>query len=295
MSAGRDRITLTSMDDAHSTQSLDRPLPGLPAPALPRLSLPPPAFPPAPLPPPSLADHRIAQLRMTQSSAPRPPTPPTLARPCDESVSALASRSAAVVIAAIAWGLAVGVGTQVMQGVLLGGWNVLANSSVAWCIAAFAFGLALGRVGVSRVVIAAGGSLSLIVASYAYYAAVGWFEGSGSNGRSALLWAMAGTVAGAFFAAAGSVARAPGPERLAAWALVAGILLQEGRYLGWHVGVGSLRSAAVVELVLGGLLATYVVIASGRAWWRTAGFVVISFVAYAVGVQLLQTRGFAAV
>lgn len=44
---------------------------------------------------------------------------------------------------AVAGGLALGIGTQVLQGELPGSWGVLANSGTAWAFGAFAVGASM--------------------------------------------------------------------------------------------------------------------------------------------------------
>ena len=92
---------------------------------------------------------------------------------------------AAVVV--MVGGLALGIGTQVLQGVLPGSWGVIANSGTAWALGAFAVGALLP----SDRAAAIGGAAAMVLASVSYHAAVDWFEGSSSNGRSALIWSIA--------------------------------------------------------------------------------------------------------
>jgi hypothetical protein len=154
--------------------------------------------------------------------------------------------SVALLAAAIG-GVALGVGTQVLQGHLPGAWSVLANSAVAWALAAFLIGMAMPTLEAAIF----GGALSLVVASVSYYGAVDWFEGSRSGLRSTVIWSAAGIVAGAVFAAAGYVMVRVPRYRAAALGLVTGALIGEGGYLIWRVGNVALRPAGVVELVLG--------------------------------------------
>jgi len=151
---------------------------------------------------------------------------------------------------AVLTGLAVGIGTQVLQGVLPGSWGVVANSGVAWALGAFAVGMAMpsARAG------ALCGATAMVLATLSYYWAVDWFEGISSGSRGALVWSVAGLVAGPAFGFAGHVARMQPDRRGVALAPVAGIFVGEGTHLLWFVGVDHLWPAGVVEVVLGATL-----------------------------------------
>jgi hypothetical protein len=158
-----------------------------------------------------------------------------------------------VLVVGLAGGLAVGIATQILQGVLPGNWNVLANSGVAWAIGAFLLGMLLW----SDVTAAVAGGLAMAVAAISYYWAVEWFEGIESDGTGARIWAAAGLVAGPFFGVAGRWFRARPGWRWLALAPVAGILLGEGVHLIWFVDRDELRPAGVFELVLAALVAAW--------------------------------------
>lgn len=155
-----------------------------------------------------------------------------------------------VLVTGIFGGLAVGIGTQILQGELPGSWGVLANSGVAWAVGAFLLGMLLPT---DRAAAVAGG-LAMALASVSYYWAVEWFEGISSGGRGARIWAVAGLVAGPFFGVAGRWFRARPRWRWLALAPVAGILVGEGVHLVWTVDNDDLRPAGVSELVLAAAL-----------------------------------------
>jgi hypothetical protein len=157
-------------------------------------------------------------------------------------------------------GLIVGIGTQILQGVLPGSWNVLANSGVAWAVGAFLLGMLLG----SDASAAVAGAIAMALASVSFYWAVEWFEGSSSDGTGARLWALAGLVAGPFFGVAGRWVRALPDRRWLALAPVAGILVGEGVHLVWFVGVDDLWPAGLFELVLGAIIATVCLVRDRR-------------------------------
>ncbi|MCU1394536.1 MAG: hypothetical protein JWM34_2964 [Ilumatobacteraceae bacterium] len=156
------------------------------------------------------------------------------------------------VVGAIAAGAALGTGTQILQGVLPGGWGVLANSGVMWALAAFALGAALPAIRPAPA--AVGGAIELVVASCTYYLAVGWFEHSASNARSAIIWSLAGVMAGSVFGAAGHIARRRPEWRGPSLALVGGTLVGEGVHLTWFVGNPALRWAGIVEMVIAAVI-----------------------------------------
>jgi Family of unknown function (DUF6518) len=174
-------------------------------------------------------------------------------------------------------GLVLGVGTQILQGVLPDSWGVLANSGVVWAIGAFALGAILPDLRSAAI----GGAIELIISSCIFYVAVDWFEGSSSNPRSAVIWACAGIVAGSVFGAAGHLARRSAVWRDPAWAFVAGAIAAEGVYLTWQVGNTTLRPAGVAELGIGAALLTVCMIRTGRkaltaAVFTTAGLLTLA-------------------
>lgn len=159
------------------------------------------------------------------------------------SMHARAGQYATVAIA----GLVLGIGTQLLQGILPDSWGVLANSGVVWAIGAFALGAILP----DPCSAAIGGAIELVIASCIFYVAVDWFEGSSSSPRSALIWSCAGIAAGCVFGAAGYLARRSAVWRHPAWAFVAGAVAAEGAYLTWQVGNTALRPAGLAEIGIG--------------------------------------------
>ena len=157
-------------------------------------------------------------------------------------------------------GLVVGIGTQVAQGELSGSWGVLANSSVMWALAAFALGAVLPTTGWA----AGGGAAHLVVASFAYYEAVEWFEGSRSDPSRAIIWSLAGIVAGAAFGVAGHWCVRRPMWRGPTLGLVSGVLFAEGVYLTWYVGNPPLRAAGIVELAASVVVAVVACVAARR-------------------------------
>ena len=178
-------------------------------------------------------------------------------------------RPAAVVALAIAAGAVLGIGTQVLQGWLPGAWGVVANSGVAWAVVAFG----LGTVVATDRLAATAGAVALVVAAISYYRAVDWFEHVSSGPRGAIVWSLAGLVAGPVFAVAGRSARMVPVRRPYAWSLLAGTLVGEGVHLLWFVDRNELWPAGLFELLLGGVLV-------GRAI-RTAPRVIIAAAASA--------------
>ncbi|MEO5899709.1 MAG: DUF6518 family protein [Ilumatobacteraceae bacterium] len=191
-------------------------------------------------------------------TSPAPPAPREASSTSRKPSIVVALASLALALAA---GAAIGIGTQVLQGVLPGAWGVLANSGVMWALGAVLVGLLMPS---DRVAVVAG-ALAMVTASFSYYAAVEWFEHSASNGSGAAMWARAGLLAGPFFAFAGRAVRLGGTRRWLAVAAFAGTLGAEGAQLIWFVGVGHLRVAGIVELVVGAaLLAASAARARGR-------------------------------
>jgi hypothetical protein len=185
-------------------------------------------------------------------------------------------------------GLAVGIGTQVLQGELPGSWNVLANSGVVWAMTAFLLGAVMPSVRSA----ALAGAVELVIASVSYYQAVAWFEGISSDARSAVIWSLAGVLAGSAFGAAGRWARQPA-HRETASAAVAGLLAGEGIRLLWFVGNDALRPAGVVELLLAAGVAIASLLCGRRAtrWSRRSTVLMVlvsSFAATLIGGILVD-------
>ncbi len=163
-------------------------------------------------------------------------------------------------IAVVAAGMALGIGTQILQGLLPDSWGVLANSTAAWAVAAFALGAHMSNVRAAAI----GGAMQLVIASCAFYMAVDWFEGSSSGPKGAIVWSCAGIIAGPIFGAAGFRARHSLAWRRPAFALVAGTIAGEAVHVTWFTGNAALRPAGAAELVIATMIAGWCLIAPNR-------------------------------
>lgn len=146
-------------------------------------------------------------------------------------------------------GLAVGLLTLWLQGVLPGAWNHLANSGAMWCLAAYAAGVVLRS---HRGRAAIGGTLVLFGAVFGYYAGATVFlhdEVSAASMRWPLIWLLTGLVTGPIFGVAGAAYRSPdrGPRLLSVLA-VGAVFVGEAAYL---LLVLAYRSEAGIMLLLG--------------------------------------------
>lgn len=157
-------------------------------------------------------------------------------------------------------GLAVGIGTQVMQGVLSGSWSVLANSGVMWALAAFGLGAVLPTARWAM----AGGAAHLVIASFAYYEAVEWFEGSSSDVSRSVIWALAGVIAGVVFGLAGHWCVRRSAWRGPSLALISGVLVGEGMHLSRMVDDAALRTAGAAELSVAAAIGVAAFVAAAR-------------------------------
>jgi hypothetical protein len=172
--------------------------------------------------------------------APPPTTPPTTDRRV---------RIAGTLLAAIAAGVLFGALDLVGQRALPAPWFELANSAAVWAVAAFALGRAIGT---DIVVAAVSGALFLTVAVEAYYLAAALaLDDSTANltSRTTIIWIVLGVLAGAAFAAAGSVSRRPDDLYAApAVALGASVLFAEAIALrdGWSVLLDAVLGAVVL-------------------------------------------------
>jgi len=157
-------------------------------------------------------------------------------------------------------GLTIGVGTQILQGVLPRNLGQLSNSGAVWAIGSAVVGAAMRS---DRVAAAAGG-ITLVIASYSYYAAVDRFEHIASNGTSARMWAVIGLAAGPFFGLLGRWIRVDATKRWAALAVIAGVLIGEGAELVWFVDVHDLWPAGIAETTVGGIAGLVALARSGN-------------------------------
>ena len=184
-------------------------------------------------------------------------------------------------VAIVVSGLAVGIVTQIMQGVLPDGWGVLANSGVMWALMAFALGALLPTLRWAAV----GGAVQLVIASIVYYVAVDWFEGTSSDAHGAIIWSAAGVVAGSVFGLAGHVFGHRAEWRWPSLALVSGVLIGEGIHLTWFVENPDLRPAGICELVVAAAIAILCLVGAVRSAlrWSTA---LVAGIAVAAGVVI---------
>lgn len=190
-------------------------------------------------------------------------------------------------LAVVGAGLAVGIGTQVMQGVLSGSWSVLANSGVMWALAAFALGAVLPTTRWAMV----GGAAHLVIASFAYYEAVEWFEGSSSDLSRSLIWALAGVIAGVVFGLAGHLCVRRSAWRGPSLALVGGVLVGEGMHLSRMVGDAALRTAGAAELMVAAVFGVAAFVAAARHSPSDARSRVVTTTAVALAASAWLTVG----
>lgn len=168
----------------------------------------------------------------------------------DQPARSLPFQSVQAAALAVLVGVGIGLVTLQLQGLLPGSWSHLANSGAVWALGAFALGAVVASVRVA----ALSGAAAMLLASCSYYAAADGLDALSSS-RGALIWSVAGLVAGPVFGGAGWVVRNCADRRWLALAVVAGVVIFEGVYLVWLVGVDDLWPAGLVELVVGGALA----------------------------------------
>jgi Family of unknown function (DUF6518) len=196
--------------------------------------------------------------------------------------NSLTTAAISIISAALA-GVALGFVTQILQGSLAGSSSVLANSGAMWILVAFALGLVMPS---SRTA-AIGGAVALVAASISYYVAVDWFEGTSSTPRSAVVWSIAGIVAGSTFGFAGFLARHDQRRRRSAWALLAGVLVGEGIHLTWYVGNAQLRPAGIAELAVAAIV-TIVILRRARSAGLVAAIIVAAALATLLATSLIN-------
>lgn len=152
-------------------------------------------------------------------------------------------------------GLALGVLTNVLQGLLPNAVQQAANSGAVWVCCAFA----VGALASGRVMAAVAGALSQTGAVVGYYAYAEWGphrEGAGSL-AAPLAWLLLGLAAGPLFGTAGRWWRRGGRRaRVAGPALLGGVFLMEGSYYAMTLhyygqAVAFLTVGAALALLLG--------------------------------------------
>lgn len=149
---------------------------------------------------------------------------------------------------AVVLGLATGILTQVLQGVLPAEVGSLANSVTPWLAVAFAVGSRSTRPTLAAVA----GALTLLGALVGYYWLVQLRFGYAPELRgTVLLWIIASVVGGPVFGLAGSWWRGDRPWRRAtATALLGAAAIAEGAYLSRIETVAAIAPAYVVGGVL---------------------------------------------
>ncbi len=160
-------------------------------------------------------------------------------------------------------GLAVGVATSYLQGVLPASADFLANSGAAWSVFAFAFVLAAAAGG-GRGQAAVAGLAALLGEVVGYYGIASPLRHIATSSEEHLLWTAAALVVGPIVGWLAWTARhEPPTRRVAAVAAVAGVVAGEGAHallrLGYHVQ-GSLELAVAAVAAIAGLLLL------GRTW-----------------------------
>ncbi|MGN6606118.1 MAG: DUF6518 family protein [Jatrophihabitans sp.] len=125
-------------------------------------------------------------------------------------------------------GLAIGVATSWLQGVLPAATNFLANSGAVWAVAAFLLSVMNAPTPVRGAV---AGLLSLLGEVLGYYAIASPLRGIATTSSERGLWISAAVVIGPLVGACAHYARhGAGASRAAAPAAVCGIVIGEGMY-----------------------------------------------------------------
>lgn len=167
-------------------------------------------------------------------------------------------------VALVGIGLALGIVTQLLQGILPGALNWLANALSGWLLAAFVAGSLLPRPRTA----ALGAVVILVAALAGYYGTVQVRFGYGASQSSLLFWGI-GAIAGGFvFGAAGWWWRHGSPRiRALSIGLLAALLVCEGVYFLAILPDPTVGAAAIAM----GLVVPAI---AGRSWPdRGAGYV----------------------
>jgi hypothetical protein len=179
---------------------------------------------------------------------------------------------AALLASAVA-GIAAGVATLALQGVLPGAWNTLADSGAVWTVIAFATAAALRG---SRRLAVTSGLLVLVGEVFGYYVVAAAQQGIAVTVSEQVLWTVAALWIGPLAGLAGYWWRHGSPARsVASGCGLAGVMAGEGLHA--LVRNGATASGAA-ELAAGAVLAV-VALSLRRARWSER--------ALAVGVGLL--------
>jgi len=163
------------------------------------------------------------------------------------------SVAARALLAAAAIGIALGIATQLLQGILPGPLNWIANALSGWLLVAFLVGATMSRPQVA----AAACVVMLLAALAGYYATVQVRFGYGAGSSILIVWGLGAVAGGSVFGAAGwwwrhGEARA----RAAAAGLLAALFVAEGVYFlvtlpDPAVGAGAIVAGLVAPALLG--------------------------------------------
>lgn len=168
-----------------------------------------------------------------------------------------APRSSPVLVAAGALGIAVGVATSLLQGVLPDPVAFLANSGAVWSLVAFAAVAAVAARRWTPAVAVLGGTLVLVAEVLGYYAVASPLRGIATSETERVLWVGAALVLGPVLGLAGHRARSAEPVRRAtACGAVAGLVAGEALHAMVRLGH---PVQAWVELTIAVML----------VWWGT--------------------------
>ena len=150
-------------------------------------------------------------------------------------------------------GLALGIVTQVLQGILPGALNWLANALSGWLLAAFMAGSVLPRPRSAAI-----GAVVLLLAALAgYYGAVQLRFGYGGSQTSLLFWGIGALAGGMVFGVAGWWWRNGSPRiRALSIGLLAALFVCEGAYFlailpDQTVGVAAVAMGLAIPALLG--------------------------------------------
>jgi len=164
-------------------------------------------------------------------------------------------------VAAALAGVAVGIATSYLQGILPGAANTLANSGAVWSVVAFAISIA--TLGASRAAVIAG-EVALLGEVVGYYAIATPLRGYTASTSELVLWTAAALVIGPVVGLA-AVWWAGGDRwrQLAAAVAMCGIVVGEGLH-----GIVRIERGGVqwwTEVVIGGSLATIAIVRYGQS------------------------------
>jgi hypothetical protein len=185
-------------------------------------------------------------------------------------------------------GLALGVLTNVLQGVLPGSFNAFANAGSVWAVAAFVSGALVVR---SKRLVIVVGAASQAGAVVGYYAFAQFARSGAGDLKAPLVWLAIGLVAGPIFGIAGAWWR-DGTQTVRS--IGAGVL---GAVFGmdalWHWVVLDDAASAVGFLAVAGLAPVVLGRSSRERWLGLVTTVVLSPVAFGAYYALGKATGLA--